>query len=211
MAVSSRDRVGARSDRRAVLLAAAAALVGSSGLDDLDATAVAQKAGVSKALVYYYFPTHRDLQVAVVRAAADEFLESLQATDPSLPPADQLAAGLETAIAFIELHPVSYTALARGAGCHPALSAVFEHARDAVADLLAERAGLTPLSPGRRIALRSWIALVEEAVLHWMVADRPVPRYELVSYCQEVGLHILTTALARPDRSSRVRRVADTR
>lgn len=44
--------------------------------------------------------------------------------------------------------------------------------------------------------MRSWIALVEEAMLHWLVADRPVPRADLVGYCGDIALHIFASPLA---------------
>ena len=194
---TARDRVGARSDRRRTLVDAAVELLLTRTLDEVDAVAVAERAGVSKALVYYYFPTNRDLQAAVVQLAADAVLDSIRSTDSAATEADQLRAGLDATIAIIEINPSAYTALARGAGYHPVLLEVFEQARDSVADVLAERMGIGELTPAQRVAVRSWIALVEEAVLHWLEADRPVPRAALVTYCQDVALHILRTDLAR--------------
>lgn len=197
MPLTSRDRVGTRSDRRQELLATGLDILRHSGLEGVDAAAVAERTGVSKPLVYYYFPTQGDLQAGVVGAAADELLATLRATVPDLGGSDQLLAALDTAIVFIEAQPATYTAVVRGAGYHPQLGDVFEATRDAVADLLAERMGVATLSPAQRIAVRSWIALVEEAVLHWLVADRPVARSALVAYCGQIGIHIFASPLAR--------------
>jgi AcrR family transcriptional regulator len=187
----------ARRDRREELLHAAVELGRRSGLGAIEAAAVAVKAGVSKALVYYYFPTHRDLQAAVVRNAADELLAGIRAVlVPDGDPAAMLTAGLEAAIAYIEQQPEAFIALARSSGFDPKLFEVFEYARDGVADVLADGIGLTDLTPAQRIALRSWIALTEEAVLHWSLAAEPVPRAELVAFCRDAALHVLASPMA---------------
>lgn len=195
-----------RRDRREELLTAAIDLGRRSGLGAIEAAAVAVKAGVSKALVYYYFPTHRDLQTAVVQAAADELLAGIKgAVDPGGDPARMLTAGLEAAIAYIETQPEAFVALARSSGFDPKLAAVFEGARDGIADVLAAGIGLRELSPGQRIAVRAWIALTEEAVLHWTMGAKPVPRGDLVAFCRDAALHVLASPLAastppaRPD------------
>lgn len=187
---------GPRRDRRDELLSAAIDLGRRSGLGAIEAAAVAVKAGVSKALVYYYFPTHRDLQAAVVRAAADELLSEIHAAvAPGGDPAAMLTAGLEAAIAYIETQPEAFIALAHSAGFDPKLFEVFEYARDGIADVVAAGMGLTALTAGQRIALRSWIALTEEAVVHWSMAAEPVPRAQLVAFCREAALHVLASPL----------------
>lgn len=188
-----------RRDRRDELLAAATDLGRRSGLGSIEAATVAARAGVSKALVYYYFPTHRDLQAAVVRASADELLAAIRGAVvlPATDPGAQLTRGLDAAVSFIEEQPEAFAALSRSAGFDPKLLEVFEYARNGIADLLAEGLGLREATAGQRIALRAWIALAEEAVLHWVLADKPVPRADLVAFCQGVALHLLASPLAR--------------
>lgn len=197
---------GARRDRRESVLRAAVELGRRAGLGSVEAGQVALQAGVSKALVYYYFPTHRDLQAAVVRCSADELLATIRGA-VVLPagddPGGQLTRGLDAAISFIEEQPEAFAALSRSAGFHPKLFEVFEDTRNAIADLLAEGIGLTEVTPGQRIALRAWIALAEEAVLHWVLADRPVPRADLVAFCQGIALEMLASPLARGATASR--------
>ncbi len=187
----------ARRDRREELLRAAVELGRRNGLGAIEAAAVAVRAGVSKALVYYYFPTHRDLQAAVVQNAADELLAGVRAVvTVGGDPAQMLDAGLQATIAYIEEQPEAFIALARSSGFDPKLFDVFEYARDGIADAIAEGIGLTVLTPAQRIALRSWIALAEEAILHWTTAAKPVPRAELVSFCRDAALHVLASPLA---------------
>lgn len=190
-------RSAAGSDRRAALVAGGLSLLREVPLEAVDAPAVAQRAGVSKALVYYYFPTHRDLHVAVVRAAADELLAALAGAEGDDAGA-RLTAAIEGGIAYIESQPQAYRALSRAAAFSPQLTEVFEYARSGVVDLLAAGLGIPDPSLRQRICLRSWLSLVEEAVLHWIVSGHPVPRQELVGWCRDVALHILATPMAAP-------------
>ena len=102
-------------ERRSQLVAAGLVLVKTTPLDSVTATAVAGIAGVSKGLVFHYFPTQRELQAAIAGAAADELLELFTAIDPALDHAAQLRVGLEGFISYIEQRPASYAAIARDA------------------------------------------------------------------------------------------------
>jgi AcrR family transcriptional regulator len=186
-------RLGAAA-RREQLVQVGVQLLRTDSFEQVSADVVAQRAGVSKGLVFHYFPTTRDLQVAVLRAVAHELVVSLD-VDPSATPADRLLVGIDAFVAFIEQQPDSYRAIARGAGSDQQLLAVFEDTRAAVLDLIARAAGLTELPVGLRIAARGWIALVEETVLHWL-DGRPVPRSELVAFLHRAALALLADPLA---------------
>src|SRR5439155_1351627 len=154
---------------------------------------VARAGGVSKGLVFHYFPTTRDLQVAVLRAATAELLADLDVGD-GLPPDERLKAGLEAFVRYIEQQPASYQAVVRRAGSDEQLLAVFEDTRAAVVEIVAGALGVAELPAGLRMAVRGWIAMVEECVLHWL-DGRPVPREELVEFLRRVALTMLPDAL----------------
>lgn len=190
-------RLGAEA-RRQQLVDAGLALVRTVPLDRLAADDVAAAAGVSKALVFHYFPTTRDLHVAVLRAAAAELVAGLD-VDPTAIPADRLRLGVDAFVAFIERSPASYLAMARSAGSDPRLGEVFEETRAAVVGIIQRVLGATELPPGLAIGLRGWIAFVEEAVLHWVAQDRPVGRAALVDFLQRAALDLLPEASALPE------------
>lgn len=194
--VAAPGRRLAREARRLQLLDLAVGIVSDVGLDKLSAETVSRAAGVSKALVFHYFPSNRDLQVAVVREAAQNLLASLD-VDPSKTPDERLRAGVDAFIDFIEADPTTYQSVARGAGSDPALLEVFEETRHGVVALIAAAIGLREgeLPPGLRLAVRSWIALVEESVLHWLDGE-PVPRAELVEFLHRAAQHLFADPFA---------------
>src|SRR5947208_11102090 len=74
---------------------------------------IAERAGVSRGLLYHYFPTKRDFYVAVTRAAAKE-AGDLTAPDPSLPADAQLRAGIDTFLRYAEQHSHGFLTAYRG-------------------------------------------------------------------------------------------------
>ena len=142
--------------------------------DEVTAEIVARAGGVSKGLVFHYFPTTRDLQVAVLRAATAELLADLDVGE-GLPPDERLRVGLDAFMRYIEQQPASYQAVVRRAGSDERLLEVFEDTRTAVVGIVAATLGLSELPPGLRLAIRGWIAMVEECVLHWLVRSARPP------------------------------------
>ena len=60
--------------------------------------AIAREAGISKALLYHYFPSKQAYFVATLEQKAAELAGRI-APDPALPPAEQLAASLDVFLA----------------------------------------------------------------------------------------------------------------
>jgi AcrR family transcriptional regulator len=179
--------------RRAQLVGVGLALVKTMRFDEVTAEVVARASGVSKGLVFHYFPTTADLQLAILRAGSAELLTVID-VDPGLPHEERLRVGLDAFVLYIEQQPASYQAVARRAGSDERLLAVFEDTRGAVVDMIAGALGLSELPPGLRLVLRGWIAMVEECVLHWL-DDKPVPRDELLEFLRRAALTMLPDAL----------------
>ena len=179
--------------RRAQLVGVGLALMKEMPFDEVTAEVVARAGGVSKGLVFHYFPTTRDLQVAILRAATVELLAQLD-VGAELPPDERLRVGLDAFVRYIEQQPASYQAVVRRAGSDERLLEVFEDTRTAVVGIVAGALGLSELPPGLRLLIRGWIAMVEECVLHWL-DDRPVPREELVEFLRRAALTMLPEAL----------------
>jgi AcrR family transcriptional regulator len=175
--------------RRAQLVQAGLELIKERPFDQVGAAEVARAVGVTKGLVFHYFPSNRDLQVEIARAAAKELVAQLH-TDPALPNDQRLAIGLEAFIEYIERNPESYVAVARGAGANDRLLEVYEECRRDIVGLIFDALGQSDPSPALRIGMRGWIAGVEEAVIQWL-DGRPIPREELVDLLRRAGLALL--------------------
>ncbi|MFN8050948.1 MAG: TetR family transcriptional regulator [Acidimicrobiales bacterium] len=181
-------------DRRAQLVTAGLTLLKSSPLDAVTAPAVAAAAGVSKGLVFHYFPSQRELQAAIANAAADELLDMFRSIDAGLDYVSQLRTGLEGFISYIEQQPESYAAIARDAGSDELIRQVFERTRDAIVTIVAGVVGMDEPTPIMRLYLRGWIAMVEETTLQW-VLHRAVTHAELVDYLQASAFDLVARAL----------------
>jgi len=180
-------------ERRAQLVGVGLALVKTMRFDEVTAEVVARAGGVSKGLVFHYFPTTSDLHVAILRAASAELLVEID-VGTGLPPDEALKVGLDAFVRYIEQQPASYQAVARRASSDERLLAVFEETRAAVVDIMATNLGFSELPAGLRLLFRGWIAMVEECILHWL-DDKPVPRDELLEFLRGAALTMLPDAL----------------
>lgn len=171
--------------RREQLLAAGADLLGRRPYDEVSIEEIAAAAGVSKGLLYHYFPTKRDFVLAALRRGERE-LGVLTAPDPDLPPAKQLDAALDRFLDFVEDHAVAYMAIFRSrGGGDPEIEATLEQNRqlrlDALIDSLTRwEASPVPVerTPLLETAVQGWIFFVEGALLRWL-ERRDLDRDEL--------------------------------
>lgn len=137
---------------------------------------IAEAAGVSKGLLYHYFPTKTDFIVAALERGQRELAERL-APDESLPPVKRLDASLEAFLDYVEEHPAAFASIFRGESEEPAVTATLEEGRAQQLAILMESIGEweeAPVSvertPELETAVQGWLYFVEGSVLHWMEA-----------------------------------------
>src|SRR6266508_1775381 len=99
VAENTRRRLTA-DDRRKQLVGIGLRMLTTRPIHELSVDTVAAEAGISRGLLFHYFPTKRDFYVEVMRAASRRLLRQ---TRPSadLPPAEQLRAMLTAYISFV--------------------------------------------------------------------------------------------------------------
>lgn len=177
-------------ERRAQLLALGRRIFTTSPYDEVSMDAVAREAGISKGLVYHYFPTKRDYYVATIRDAATELLAVTEPPD-SLPPLERITAGLDAYLAYVERHAAAYASLFRGGvGADPEVFAVVERTRELLLTRIlqgAERGVELARVPAFRLAVRGWVGFVEAVSLDWL-ESRSLPRGDVVTLCVRVLL-----------------------
>jgi len=158
-------------DRRAQLLALAVRMFTERAYDDFSMDELARAAGVSKGLLYHYFPSKRALYVEVLRGAAGELLELMQ-PQPGLPLAEQLRAALLEYMAYVRARAGAYRAMLRGGiGNDPDVAAVAERVRRTIRERILEGLRIPEPAPRLRITITGWVGLVEAASLDWLEHD----------------------------------------
>jgi AcrR family transcriptional regulator len=191
MAAARRARLSTDA-RREQLVALGVEIFSERPFDDVSIDDIAAAAGISKGLLYHYFPSKRDFYVAVVRHSADE-MQAITETDPELPPLERLADGLDRYLEYVATHARGFaTVLRAGIGSDPEVAAIVEGVRAAMAQrILDDVTADDPPPPGVRIAVRGWVGFAEAASLEWL-ERRELTRDEL----RELLIRALTGAVA---------------
>ena len=135
---------------------------------------IADAAGVSKGLLYHYFPTKTEFLVAALERGQDELAAHL-APDDSLPPIKRLDASLDAFLDYVEEHPAAFAAIFRGGSEDPTITAALDAGRNEQLSTLMNAISEweeAPVSvertPELETAVQGWLFFVEGAVLHWM-------------------------------------------
>lgn len=185
-------------ERRAQLLALGLEFFSGRAYDEVSIDDIAHKAGISKGLLYHYFPAKRDLYVAALREASRQLMERTL-PDESAPPLDRLRSGLDAYLAYVEQHGRAYTALMRGGiGSDAEVAAVLEGIREEFLGRLLMHIVLSKKVPRlMRTLVRGWIGFVEAASLDWL-EHRDIDRADLAEMLTSLFPLILQRALVRP-------------
>lgn len=169
--------------RREHLLDTAAALFAEKPYEDVWVEDIAARAGVSRALLYHYFPSKRDLYVAIFERASGRLLARTN-PDPKLPLAEQLASGLEAHIQYFADHPFEAVTMNRGAlSDDPAIQAIITEELNIVGQRLIEKL----VEEGRQrdfaeITVEGWLAFVRAACVKW-VQSQNISAVDLSEMC----------------------------
>jgi AcrR family transcriptional regulator len=154
-------------ERRAQLVAIGVASLAEHPLESVTIEYLSAQAGVSRGLLFHYFGSKNGLRREVVRTARDSMLRATEPS-PDLAPLDRLRDTLTRIVQFVRDHRGTFYSLVRGVASGDAeVRAVVEEARA----LQAERVVAVFLELGAadtellRIALRSWVAFAEEALV----------------------------------------------
>jgi AcrR family transcriptional regulator len=165
-AAPTRARLGT-DERRAQLLALGLDAFSARSYDEVSIDDIAQAAGVSKGLLYHYFPTKRDFYCAAIGGVAKRLLEETELPD-SLPPVERLWLGLERYFAFVERHGLEYAALVKGGvGSDPDIGRIIEETRAALVERTLRGVSASEPTPLLRMAVRGWVGFVEATSLEW--------------------------------------------
>ena len=184
-------------DRRAQLLERGAELFTSHPYEELTMSKIAAEVGISKSLLYHYFPSKQAFFEATLSAWAEE-LQTRTKVDPDLPPVEQLTNSLEGFLALVEENDVAYRNLMESAAGVSEIRELIAEVRRATAERILD--GLYPgdAPPKARIAVSGWLWFMDGACLNW-IEHRDVGREELRDLLLGVLMGSLLAADALPD------------
>jgi AcrR family transcriptional regulator len=185
---SVRQRLTAE-DRRKQLVGIGLMMLRTQPIHQLSIDAVAAEAGISRGLLFHYFPTKRDFYLAVVSAAGRRLLRVTE-PDPSLPADEQLRQMLLAFVAFVTRRRDSYISFVRGAaGGDAYVVEIYAETRAGLAtrvlDLLGDNAAASEPASTVRMTVHAWLAYVEDLAIEWSglpASDRPSSAEELVDH-----------------------------
>ncbi|MGW4771184.1 TetR/AcrR family transcriptional regulator [Nocardia sp. NPDC004278] len=174
-------------ERRTQLITLGAKMLGDRAIEDISITEIAEAAGISRGLLFHYFPTKQDFQLAIVRHANAELLDRI-APDRSLGVFDMLRDSIDRYIEYVSENRNSYVSLLRGpASVTPELVPLVDQTRDTIIGIILTEVPV-PIDEAERprltLALRGWIAFVEEATLTWL-RNATITREQLVELLVE--------------------------
>lgn len=162
--------------RRQQLISVALDLFSRYSPEDVSIDDIASAAGISRPLVYHYFPGKRHLYEAALRRAADELSARLEEPlEGSF--SGRLLRVMGRYFDFVEEHGPGFAALLRGGtavGSRHA-NAMIDGVRDTAFRQMARHLGVRSPGPQLALVIRSWVALAEATALTWW-DDREIPR-----------------------------------
>ena len=164
-------------ERRALLLERATDLFAVHGYEGLSMAQIAREANISKALLYHYFPSKRQLFVDVLAEGAEE-LRARTEPDPSKPPAEQLSAALLAFLSWVQERPQAYAKLLESAGSAEVRAMMIE-VRATTAARILDGLGEDGKRPATRAAVNGWLGFLDSAILDWIAHDCDMALEEL--------------------------------
>ncbi|SCK53682.1 TetR/AcrR family transcriptional regulator [Streptomyces sp. WMMB 322] len=185
-------------ERREELLAVGARLFAARPHEDVSIELVAEIAGVSRGLLYHYFPTKNEFFAAVVGRESRRMLR-LTAAVPGVPVREQLTSGLECFLEYVEEHAQGFRAFHRAeAAGDPAVRRVYREGLAAQERQILDALAADPESstagdlPTLRIAVRGWLSFMVTVCLEWLEEEPRMPRDQVRDLCARALLGAIT-------------------
>ncbi len=182
---TDRHRLSA-DDRRRQLLGIGLSQLVKTPIQDLSMDSVATEAGISRGLLFHYFPTKTDFYRECVAAAGRRILRTT-APDPETDGPDQVRTMLRLMLEQIDRRREFYLRLVHGSPCPGQdVLGVHDTLRATTTDRVVAALGLTQRA--ERDVVHAWWAYVEDRALTWS-ATAPGRRTEsvddLVMHCEQ--------------------------
>ncbi|MFI9848414.1 TetR/AcrR family transcriptional regulator [Nonomuraea sp. NPDC051941] len=174
--------------RRGQIVEVAASHFAREGYEGLSVRAIAADAGVTRALVYHYFPGKDALLEAVLRREAEILLE-VTAPDPGLSPQENLQRSLAAYLDRFSASGRLADLTAPGAEAPPLVRDLVAAGHPVQVERVLGLLGQAD-TPVMRLAVGAWLGFVVQAARE-SASNPAVPRGEVTRLCMDV-LRVVT-------------------
>ncbi|MFE1443196.1 TetR/AcrR family transcriptional regulator [Streptomyces sp. NPDC058739] len=194
MSTGVRRRMGVE-ERRQQLIGVALELFSRRSPDEVSIDEIAAAAGISRPLVYHYFPGKLSLYEAALKRASEDLASRFNEPHDG-PLGARLLRVMHRFFAFVDEHGPGFSALMRGG---PAVgssttNALVDSVRQAAYEQILSHLGVSDPPARLELVVRSWISLAESTALIWLDGRR-IPREELESQLvQNLGALLAVSA-----------------
>lgn len=186
-----RTRLDAQ-DRRRQLIGIGLRMLATRPIHQITVDEVAATAGISRSLLFHYFPTKQDYYVAVVRAASRRLLRQIT-PEPQGGPDQRIRAMVDNYVRYFERRREPYVALFRSPGADDWVRSIHEETQDALAGKVIDALGGHSVPPEVEMVIRAWWSFAEELAIAWTGAQ-PSNRDGLVSLLTETLHRVIEAA-----------------
>jgi AcrR family transcriptional regulator len=166
-------------ERRQQLIGVALELFARRSPDEVSIDEIASAAGISRPLVYHYFPGKLSLYEAALKRAAEDLASRFEEPhEGSL--GGRLLRVMRRFFDFVDEHGPGFSALMRGGPAvgSSATNALIDSVRQVAFEQILSHLRVTEPPARLELLIRSWISLVESTALIWLDGRR-IPRAEL--------------------------------
>ncbi|CCK27458.1 TetR-family transcriptional regulator [Streptomyces davaonensis JCM 4913] len=186
-------------ERRSQLLAAALSLFAHRAPEEVSLDDVAEAAGVSRPLVYRYFPGGKQqLYEAALRSAAEELEQCFdEPREGAL--IERLGRALDRYLAFVDEHDAGFSALLQGGSVVETsrTTSIVDGVRRAAAEHILSHLDVSEPGLRLRMTVKLWITSCEAASLLWLDEGKQPPVDELRDWLVDQFIAVLSVTGAR--------------
>lgn len=181
--------------RRAQLLQLGGVLFSERPYDEISVDEIAERASISKGLLYHYFPSKRELYIACVRRAVEDMLAACEPA-ANVQPQLRFQASLEAFIDYVERNMAAFRNLLRGGSDnHPEIEQILSDMRHRQIHQLAASLGIEAPDAVTRYCLLGYVGFASYTCVAWATAGG-LPRQALRTLLSDQLRSAITSAAA---------------
>ncbi|BDT91364.1 MULTISPECIES: TetR/AcrR family transcriptional regulator [Nocardia] len=173
-------RAAQAAETRQRLIDAAVEMFSAQSYEEVAVADIAKTAGVAHGLLFHYFGNKRGIYLEAMRDASDRIVR-VERSEPDLPAAEQIRAGLAAHFRYLAAHRgLALRLVLSGRATDPETWEAFEAGRWRAIERWTALLGLDPENLALRMMMRSSIGALDEATVHWLQNDEPFDVEDMV-------------------------------